>query len=69
MLFDVKVKPYVPKKKKNGKEGGGFLRHTFGGHIDRTFEQAFDYSNPLAELNQCVLDSANGLVIYIIDVL
>ena len=25
--------------------------------------------NPLAELNQCVLDSANGLVIYIIDVL
>ena len=44
VLFDVKVKPYVPKKKKNGKEGGGFLRHTFGGHIDRTFEQAFDYS-------------------------
>ena len=26
-------------------------------------------TNPLAELNQCVLDSANGLVIYIIDVL
>ena len=44
VLFNVKVKPYVPKKKKNGKEGGGFLSHTFGGHVDRTFEKAFDYS-------------------------
>ena len=31
--------------------------------------QNFIIRNPLAELNQCVLDSANGLVIYIIDVL
>lgn len=44
VLFNVEVKPFVPKKKKNGKKGGGFLSHTFGGHVDRTFEKAFDYS-------------------------
>ena len=36
-------------------------------HTEQAERENIPY--PLAELNQCVLDSANGLVIYIIDVL